>query len=190
MADERVVPGKTGVVNLQKHITRYNLALMHCVKKDVLDLSCGTGYGSYLMGLVANKVVGVDISREAIDFAVSNFVKDNVWFVQKDILDLNLTPADTVVSFETIEHFKNIEAIQEKLNNLVKPGGSIIYSVPLYENYENKHHFHKFDLKKGLALFPEYENQSYVIQKGLNFINTDNKEPFTYLIARKTKPSN
>ena len=52
-ADERVIPGISNTFNLQKHIARYNFVLSEVKDKSVLDLACGTGYGSFLMSLVA-----------------------------------------------------------------------------------------------------------------------------------------
>ena len=193
MADERVIPGVTDVRNLQKHIARYNLALMFCEGKDVLDLSCGTGYGTFLISQVADYVVGVDIDEQAIMYANRYYNTfdsgdSEKYFYISDILDFVHEQVDTIVSFETIEHIKDLEALEKKFDSLLKPGGTIVYSVPLHENYHNEHHHHKFDLEKGLSFLSNYENQSYVVQKGMNFLPHDLKQPFTYLIVSKTKP--
>jgi len=188
MSDERVTPGKTPVANLQKHIARYNLALQFCDGKEVLDIACGTGYGTNMLSWVAKMVIGVDISSEAIKIAKSRYSGPGVMFLELDLLEFDIArPADTVISFETIEHIEDLQATQEKLSSLLKPGGTIVYSVPLHESYENEHHHHKFTLETGLTLFPEFHNTSYVVQKGINFVGKDLCQPFTYLVVSKTK---
>jgi len=187
LIDERVVPGLSRVSNLQQHIARYNLTLKSCTG-SVLDLACGIGYGSFLMSLVANSVTGVDISKKAVDYALTNFVKENLGFVESDILKFKNEPVDLVVSLETVEHIKDLDRLEDKFLQLLKPGGKLIYSVPLYENYDNPYHFHRFTLETGLKLFSELQLEDYVIQNGLSFTLLDNKKPFTYLIVSKIKP--
>jgi 2-polyprenyl-3-methyl-5-hydroxy-6-metoxy-1,4-benzoquinol methylase len=187
-ADERVIPGVTSVNNLQKHIARYNLILDAVSNKTVLDLACGTGYGSWLMAQVADYVVGVDINEDAIEFAINHYLDNNLEYDCRDILKYESTkPVDVVISLETVEHIKNLEALEKKFLTLLKPGGKLIYSVPLYENYSNPYHVHKFDLDSGLKLFPSFKTLNYVIQENLNFSQVDNKKPFTYLVVAKKK---
>lgn len=185
MADERVTPGKTDIGNVQKHIARYNLAMRFCEGKDVLDIACGTGYGTNMLGWVAKSVVGVDIDEATINYAKMNYRGK---FMVGELGDFSYGKYDTIVSFETIEHIKDLQKAQDNLSNLLTPGGYIVYSVPLYENYHNEFHQHKFTVDSGLALFPEFTNTSYVIQDGMNFIKNDPKKPFTYLIVSKVKP--
>lgn len=182
--DERVVPGFSNTFNLQKHIARYNLVLGEAENKTVLDLACGTGYGSFLLDMVATKVEGVDISDEAIDFA-QRFVTPSLSFKKADILTYKHTPVDLIVSFETVEHIKDLDKLEKKFSTLLKTSGKLIYSVPLYENYNNPYHFHTFNLQRGLNLFSSFKLDNFAIQDGLNFSNIDNEKPFTYLIVSK-----
>lgn len=192
MADERVTPGITDIGNLQKHIARYNLAMRFCENKNVLDIACGTGYGTEMLSWVAKSAVGVDISEEAIWKANSQYLMkyraDGNEFVCSDLQTYKHKPFDTIVCFETIEHIEDLDKAQENLANLLKPGGQIVYSVPLYENYHNEYHKHKFTVETGEALFPTFEHASSVIQMGLNFLTIDPRKPFTYLIVSKVKP--
>lgn len=187
LVDERVVPGKSNVNNLQRHIARYNLVLSDAKDKSVLDLACGTGYGSFLLDMVADSIEGVDISRDAIEFAEKFYHSSTLSFKQADILDYQHDEVDLIISFETIEHIKDLDRLESKFFSLLKTGGKIIYSVPLYENYENPHHAHKFEFESGLKLFPKFTTINHCIQSGVNFSLIDNKKPFTYLIVVKKK---
>lgn len=170
MIDERVVPGLTDTKNLAKHILRYNLALLAADKKRVFDLSCGTGYGSFLLSLVADEVVGVDISRDAIDYALNSFTRPNISYSHSDILNYsNAETADVIVSFETIEHIRNTQKLLDKFDSLLKPGGSIVYSIPISEPWDNPHHVNKFTFDEASRLFTDrgYKKEFEVFQVDL-----------------------
>ena len=68
---ERVVPNdmhESSVV-YSEHIIRYALALKYCSMNSVLDVACGTGYGTDLLGHVSRKVTGGDIDVESLEYA-------------------------------------------------------------------------------------------------------------------------
>lgn len=185
MADERVEPGVTAVPNLQKHIARYNLSLSHCVNKKVLDLACGTGYGTQLISRVAKSVVGVDKSMEAINCATSNYDGDNIFYQRDDFYSVT-GKYDTVVCFETIEHLKDIEKTEKKLMDLLRPGGTLVFSVPLNEKKGfNEHHHHTFNPTQAKNLFLGYKKDLEVIQYGIIFMEALEswQQPFSYYVA-------
>ena len=67
---ERVVEGLTPRRIWLDHIERYKFSNQYVDGKIVLDISCGTGYGSKILYEAgAYKVIGIDISNEAINFA-------------------------------------------------------------------------------------------------------------------------
>lgn len=195
MIDERVIPGKTDPVNLMKHIARYNMALAVCQGKKVLDLACGTGYGSYILSLVSKYVFGVDISYESIESAKFNFRRDNLLYIWDDINNLNADNkmnTDVIVSFETIEHIEDLSKLEAVYDNLLSDKGMVIYSVPLNEPENlNPYHKHRFTVERGINLFPSYKLIDSYIQTGVNFYKTDSgvpqDKPFTYLLCYKQK---
>jgi 2-polyprenyl-3-methyl-5-hydroxy-6-metoxy-1,4-benzoquinol methylase len=68
---ERFMTSETGRIRLE-HYHRYSI-LESCVQsKEVLDVACGEGYGSFLLSNNASTVVGVDISAESIQHAETN----------------------------------------------------------------------------------------------------------------------
>jgi 2-polyprenyl-3-methyl-5-hydroxy-6-metoxy-1,4-benzoquinol methylase len=60
---ERYIPTEEGKIRLE-HYHRYATVLDVVKEKNVLDVACGEGYGSFFMAEVAASVVGVDISDE------------------------------------------------------------------------------------------------------------------------------
>ena len=65
-----------------EHWHRYAFAAQVIQDKRVLDLACGEGYGSALLGKKNRSVVGVDLDGEAIAHARARYGADNVRFVQ------------------------------------------------------------------------------------------------------------
>lgn len=185
MIDERVVPGKTEVSNVQKHIARYNNVLNFCDKKRVCDLSCGVGYGTWLISQVATQVLGVDISSDAVDTAQGKYQTENNMFVCGDLETMDIPICDVIVSLETIEHLDDPEKFIKKCYDSLDNGGILIYSVPLNEDDGfNPYHKRTYSLNDGLSYAKKFNKAFYTIQDGINFSPdyiADKK--FTYLMV-------
>lgn len=139
MAIERIVPGTMEwEAYYANHIARYQFALevlrgFEC--EQILDVACGVGYGTYsLKDLPRKKIVGVDISEEALRVAQKNYADDKIVYLRDNAEQLNLlNPHEkfsVVVSFETLEHLKNPEQFINKCYSLLEPGGKLIISSP------------------------------------------------------------
>ncbi|HBA36664.1 TPA: hypothetical protein DCZ15_02195 [Candidatus Falkowbacteria bacterium] len=145
---ERYDPNILGkfCINDYHQEARYHWAQKLISQHDtVIDIACGTGYGTLLLADSCRSVVGADISSEAIQYANKHYkTRDNIDFVKSDIADFQGT-ADVVVSFETIEHI-NL-AVADCVNKLLSLAGKkLLCSVPYRESAgRNKHHVH-FDL--------------------------------------------
>ncbi|MFH1598267.1 MAG: class I SAM-dependent methyltransferase [Patescibacteria group bacterium] len=131
---ERLIPkeNKDQVIYLE-HMTRYFFAGQFVKNKVVLDIACGTGYGSHhLLEKGASQVVGLDISQEAIEYARRKYQNDKLEFIQRDVMDIP-SPNDyfdVVVSFETIEHIQNQEGFLKEAKRVLKKDGLLIISSP------------------------------------------------------------
>lgn len=129
---ERLVTGLTNHYGVIEHLHRYAVALEFCKDKIVLDIACGEGYGSNLISKIANKVIGVDISDEAINHAKLKYINENLEFNvgSADNIPLLNNSVDVVVSFETIEHHdKHLEMFKE-IKRVLKSDGLMIMSSP------------------------------------------------------------
>ncbi|MFN7141692.1 MAG: class I SAM-dependent methyltransferase, partial [Limisphaerales bacterium] len=129
--------------------------------------ACGLGYGS--AALAENpevRVIGMDASDYAVDYAKLNFCPDrkNLEFRAGDVCDLSWLgdgSVDLVVSFETVEHLKEPERFLVEVRRILKPGGVFLGSVPnmwLDETGKdpNPWHFHVFDFAKFASLCGEF----------------------------------
>jgi|GEM_PF-3306893 len=113
------------------HMQRYLFASER-VRGRVLDVACGVGYGSYLLGIGTNVVQGVDLSAEAIAEARAEHIRPNVAF---HLGALDSLPADTplfdaAVSLETIEHVPDPRNFLNEVHRRLKPGALLVISAP------------------------------------------------------------
>jgi ubiquinone/menaquinone biosynthesis C-methylase UbiE len=133
LTDERVVEGETHKRLWDDHVARYELAAKYVNKRKVLDIACGTGYGSKLLKEAgAARVWGIDISLEAVEYAREKYNKEGVQFLVGDITSIPLPAAsvDVVACFETIEHVEDYERVIDELHRVLKPDGMLTISTP------------------------------------------------------------
>ena len=127
---ERLVPGTLAWELYEvEHKQRYEWAAKYCIGQKVLDVACGIGYGSEILRASgATKVIGVDIEVAAI----SNGNENQALFTNADACKLPFADRsfDVIVSFETIEHVKEPEALLREFTRVLKRGGVCICSSP------------------------------------------------------------
>lgn len=89
------------------HIQRYEWVLPFLQNLYVLDVGCGSGYGTfYLAKNGVRKIIGIDISPNAMKFAKKHFKLNNLEYIQMDTLNLKFedNSFDAVISFDVLEH--------------------------------------------------------------------------------------
>jgi 2-polyprenyl-3-methyl-5-hydroxy-6-metoxy-1,4-benzoquinol methylase len=110
-----------------EHYARYVWAAAQ-VHGEVLDVACGTGYGSRLLARSA-RVSGVDRDREAVDKARSR-IAGTFLVAEVPPIPFASEAFDFVVSFETIEHIPDDVAFIRELRRVLRPGGTLLISTP------------------------------------------------------------
>ena len=162
---ERIVPDQVSeddaaaFRSLKLHMERYKFACEHLVPGMVLDIACGTGYGTWLMATYSRDFcVGVDISPETINYANERYAHENIVFICEDILKYsNDELFMNIVSLETIEHIKNPEEVIMHLSGLLLPGGRMIVSVPITPSVDaNPFHVNDFTASSFRKLFKRF----------------------------------
>ncbi|MGA1839391.1 MAG: glycosyltransferase [bacterium] len=162
---ERIVPDIPEWEHLYfEHLYRYIFAKEFIKDKVVLDVACGTGYGTeFLNENKAKIVVGADICFETITYAKNFFF--NPLYLQTDAVQLPFRDNvfDVVVSFETIEHLIEYENFLKEIKRILKKSGIFIVSTPNKSNYQaigsdgkNPFHFKEFYLDEFNSLLKKY----------------------------------
>lgn len=150
---ERFLPSLTGEIAYE-HWHRYAFARRFVAGKRVLDVACGEGYGTALLGQSAASVTGVDIDMASIDRARAGYADGKrIRFIASSCTGLPLPSAtiDVIVSFETIEHLEAADqlAMLIEFARVLAPEGLLILSSPnkrLYSDersYVNPYHLHE-----------------------------------------------
>lgn len=169
---ERITPGYVGLESYFEHIERYRLGadLMRQTEL-VVDIACGTGYGShYLVRNGPAEVVGIDHVAEAIAYAQVTYARlvTNLSFVAGDAFDIPLRSdaADGVISFETIEHIRESRGFLEQIHRILKPGGLLVISTPNKawsgKDGANPYHVNELSLDD---LIKELEEQGFPVKE-------------------------
>lgn len=164
-----------------EHIQRYRFTKPYIQGKKILDLGCGTGYGSKeLIKLGAGEVTGIDISREAIKFAISNFQTKSDARIHKltfQVGDVTRLPFlnnsfDVIISFEVIEHIQNYLIYLQEAFRVLRDGGYFIFSTPnrlQYRHSTSHFHFKEFTTDELIDLFKQFKQK--VVVYGQRFTN-------------------
>ena len=165
MAKERVV------IELEEndeiklaHIARYEFAQKYVKDKIVIDVACGSGYGSRILKEGgAKNVVGIDNSPDAIEYAQEKCRGMDIKFHLDDAVNLTrYGKADIIVSFETIEHLKEPECFLQEVLGTMYHDGTFIVSTPCREGGklgatpQNKFHYQEWSLLEFERLLKSY----------------------------------
>lgn len=131
---ERCVPGKTPWRIEFEHLARYIACVPLVRQKAVIDVACGSGYGSRVLAETAERVLGVDISGAAVQYARETYSAPNVTFQIGSVEEIP-APAeafDFLVSFETIEHVDagGQSRFVAEARRVLRDDGVLIVSTP------------------------------------------------------------
>lgn len=149
---ERFIPEAMGGELIDaEHQLRYRFALEHVRGQRVLDAGCGVGWGAKLvLAAGAAKVVGVDISAEAIEDCRRRV--PDAEFRQGDLQQLPCADDefDVVVCFEALEHTQDTSRSLDELARVLAPGGILFVSSPNPRVYPagNPFHLHEMPLEE------------------------------------------
>jgi SAM-dependent methyltransferase len=128
---------------LWEHLERYRFAQGYARDKRVLDIACGSGFGTKMLRDVSGEaVVGVDISNQALDYARARYHADGiVWEHANAESYTGYGKFDVVVSFETIEHLKSPATFVAKVHTDLREGGVFLASTPIvkFSGYDDFH---------------------------------------------------
>ena len=157
---ERVIPKLMGEDSASQRIVEisfqhYETAARYVKGKRVLDIACGSGYGSQMLRLAgASSVLGVDVCADTVQYAREHYQMSGIEFICADAEQFESPERfDVVVSYETLEHLHHPSQFLEHIHNLLVPGGDFLLSIPLGETrHFDPYHLHAFSQKQVFAL--------------------------------------
>jgi len=158
---------------VHEHLSRYAFAAQFVVGKRVLDVACGTGYGSAILEAAGSQlVIPIDISREA---CVAARLDHNVGPVIASALALPIREEalDVVVCFETIEHVNDPTGLVRELRRVLSPEGMLVLSAPNgpYDNPHNAFHVSRFGRGDIEAMLSDrFRSRIYTVTSKLRYL--------------------
>ena len=144
-----------------EHRHRYEFASRLIAGRRVLDLCCGSGYGTRILAATAASVHGVDRDEPTIELARRELAEQatNVSFQACEALaflvERGLREFDAVVCFEGLEHLAELEQVLGHLRRHAERGGIVIASLPndKLSDIHNEFHVTQFGYDEALASF-------------------------------------
>jgi 2-polyprenyl-3-methyl-5-hydroxy-6-metoxy-1,4-benzoquinol methylase len=112
---------------------RYIHTLYAVKDLEVLDCASGIGWGSYLLAKAgAKKVVGVELSANAVSSARQYYSASNLEYINSSLENASLANGsfDVIVSFETLEHVSEPVKFLKNLRALAKDDAAMFLSTP------------------------------------------------------------
>ena len=111
-----------------RHQCRYEWPATFGSLGSVLDVGCGCGYGSAILG--ASEYFGLDHSPEAVAYAIEHYVAPGRAFACREAHDVPRGPFDAVTAFEVLEHLAEPEKSLSAWCGALRAGGRVFLSVP------------------------------------------------------------
>ncbi|MCB0480496.1 MAG: class I SAM-dependent methyltransferase [Flavobacteriales bacterium] len=134
MAVERVDAVEQGSPWHEEHLSRYVFASKYFKSKRVLDIACGTGFGSeFILNNKPDFLYAADVSEEAIEATkrkIEGVANSEVGFQNGCNMSFEDNSFDVVISIETIEHIENDIQFLAEIHRVLKPDGVLIISTP------------------------------------------------------------
>ncbi|MCH7548971.1 MAG: methyltransferase domain-containing protein [Candidatus Krumholzibacteriota bacterium] len=133
-----LAPGKSAEEDHVIIQRRYRLATALCPPQGdvLLDFGCGNGVQTMLFAPHFRRVIGLDISRSYLDELAARAAEagygDRVETVHfhGQSFPLETAGVDYAVSFEVLEHVEDEAGALAELARVIRPGGSLVMSVP------------------------------------------------------------
>ena len=125
----------------QANLYIYLLSLIKPTYKDnILDIGCGNGGGTsvYQEYYDFNKVVGIDINKDYIDFCKNSYPK--IKFLEQNILYNNLPNNffNIITGIQIIESFNNsfntLNLLFQQLKRILSLKGTLLLTIHQYNN--------------------------------------------------------
>ena len=165
---ERVISEESGKGFNRVNLVRHRVAHLYAIRKiegsrRVLDVGCGTGYGSAMVAPRVGEVVGVDLSGEAVECAKASHRLDNLEFRAMPATALGFPDGsfDAAYSVQVIEHIEDVEAHLAEVLRVLRPCGSYVVATPNRLTYSpnglhNAFHVREYDAREIEALLATY----------------------------------
>lgn len=125
--------------NYEKHHDSFWKKIRSVSKGRVADLGCGSAscWRTFPPGITL--LAGFDFSTDGIREAKKNCPLGN--FYVRDIVDTDAPSAffDTVILCGVVNYYQNLKALLDEASRIAKPGGKVIITINVIDDFPNRH---------------------------------------------------
>jgi len=151
------------------HTKVYRFASQFCVGKRILDVGCGTGYGTSFLSDSAKSAVGIDVARQAVRYARRHYSSPKVEFLRMKAESLSFADRsfDFVISIENFEHLRDHRANLREMSRVLNGGGMLLLATPnpeMFVGTNNRYHTHEFAYDELLQIVQEFFSECVVCE--------------------------
>lgn len=155
--------------NFVNHFKVYRFASQFCKGKDVLDVGCGTGYGSSYLAASARSVAGIDISRTAVRYARRRYRDSQARFLCMNAESLRFPNRsfDFLISTENFEHLGDQRASLREASRVLRDDGMLLLATPNHEMFtavENPYHTHELQFEELVDMVSGFFSEQVVAE--------------------------
>lgn len=206
--DGRALPGVCDYTTATNHLRRYLFLNEIGLCGSVLECAAGTGYGAAILSRNTSieKYVGIDLDIKAIEIA-RGMVDSPVFSFETGALSEHSGQFDYVLSLETIEHVSNPFVFLRELQAKLKPGGTLIATIPAERwagNHLNPDHLTNWTYHRFQRFFAAHFEEIEIHLQQLSLLGptplesahiynrtfVESRDEDFIVIARKPKPFN
>jgi ubiquinone/menaquinone biosynthesis C-methylase UbiE len=144
-----------------RHLKAYQFSRKFLKNEVVLEVGCGDAYGLKHISDSPNKIFASDIFFDSLHKAKAKRYSANIFFINADTINLPFRSEvfDIVLSFQVIEHLKDIDRFFLEIKRVLKNDGLLLVStlnrsfgkLPFQKNYNIFHH-KEYTVKEFLAV--------------------------------------
>ncbi len=139
------------------HLEQYVYASNYVMRKDVLDIGSGEGYGPQILSYGANKIDVIDKSPRSLMRAKAKNYYCPVEFHEMDLEEQFLLGSwDVIVALQILEHLNDPETVVELCRTYLREGGILIFGLPHMMPAED--HKRLYKAKDVLNLFKDFSD--------------------------------
>ena len=168
-----------------------NLKFLSFEEKNVLDLGCGMGGGTffYVTSFNVKSITGVDIDGKSLKYA-RDYLKEElpsyegkVSFIRAngERLPFKDNTFDIIISDDVIEHLSNPSKVIAELRRVLKPGGFLVISFPPYYHPFGHHLYDYINIPWAHLIFSE-DILIEAVRRTAQRVGTSGRFPPEYVI--------
>lgn len=177
--------------SLLRTMARYKFVANLVEGKNVLDIGCGEGLGTKMLGKYTKVILGVDDDKKAMDWAFKDESK-NIFFNEVNFFDMvDVDFFDAVIAIDVIEHIDKSkeDSFINKICRCLNSNGFCIIGTPNInmKEYESKEakagHVNMYDEKRLKELIGKYFENVFIFGMNDEVVYTGFKPMCQYLFA-------